>query len=162
MTETYVSSICLFKKKKKRVHNSAHSRNPITGDCPSLQLPVPWECRFSGEPFCQLGFGLLPGFPQVSCSSCSGIGQGWWWTSSAAFWTNLRSSLFHTMGAQHSSFPWSGGNASFRVCSLPRICPNHISFSKETAVKMFYRFNHCQMFFEQNINFSPENMNFLL
>ena len=47
-------------------------------------------------------------------------------------------------------------------CSLPRICPNHISFSKEMAVKMFYRFNHCQMFFEQNINFSPENTNFLL
>lgn len=47
-------------------------------------------------------------------------------------------------------------------CSLPRICPNHISFSKETAVKTFYRFNHCQMFFEQNINFSPENINFLL
>jgi len=47
-------------------------------------------------------------------------------------------------------------------CSPPWICPICISFSKEMAVKMFYRFNHCQMFFEQNINFSPENVNFLL
>lgn len=67
-------------------------------------------------------------------------------------------------------FPgWDNAGGKLQSCSVP-VSPHRIPIpafhracqgsAKRNHSATFSAFNHCQMFFEQNMNFSPENRTF--
>lgn len=108
---------------------------------------VSWRKDFQESHLDNLGSDFVRG-SQVTFSWCSGMGQCWGESPKVVVWVKLCLRLSHPTEFLPST--------SCRALSLPGFGQP----SPKDPQWNFSGFNHCQMFSEQNMSFSPENRTF--